>query len=154
MSWVPFQANEEPSISTHLVPCPADKAPVVQQRVVESNVRPAQNITHHWDISFGNRDVYRMNREPVSGRRIRHARAAEGEFAPMHFVGKSSTVHLMIRGLTFLSHFSFSLGKPVYKYEYGVEAQGRHTACTLHKISVPAAFGSPYLSPASSSHRK
>lgn len=61
---------------------------MVQQRVVESNVRPAQNITHHWDISFGNRDVYRRNREPVSGRRIRHARAAEGEFAPMHFVMK------------------------------------------------------------------
>lgn len=62
---------------------------MVQQRVDESDVRPAQNITHHWDISFGNRDVYKTNREPVSGHRIRHARTAEGEFAPMHFVGKS-----------------------------------------------------------------
>lgn len=154
MSWIPFQVTEEPSISTHLVPCPADKAPVVQQRVVESNVRSAQNITHHWDISFGNRDVYRMNREPVSDVELDMQGPPKESSRPCTSLGSPSTVHLMIRGLTFLSHFSFSLGKPVYKYEYGVEAQGRHTACTLHKISVPVAFGSPSPSPASSSHRK
>lgn len=73
---------------------------------------------------------------------------------PCTSLGSPSTEHLMIRGLTFLSHFSFSLGKQLYKYEYGAEAQGRHTACTLHKISVPAAFGSPSPSPAFSSRRK